>query len=210
MPTKNIHQILNQFENFFSYPRQKMRISNICDNTIYLRITYKNKHLVTEENMWPKDVRFYKTTQEFAQHYAIKLRLTLDGKLVLIPSDIYINPFLTPDYSLAKEFWQAKENMTVFQSACVTELPHKLNQKIQSQINQQLIQMANAITDTVRKNANPEHVQLQNRFLRKIQSHTNTLQRVCKYLESIENDEKTNDKTDTNPDPHHLSKKESL
>lgn len=129
MTEHNIHKILNEFETHFKHKRLKTKIDMVQDSLIYIRVLYAKNITIDESNTDPKwnepDTMDYikKYGKSTDRSCSVMMRIWIHREekpfeypkpwqLTLFKDSIYINPYIMPDYNMAKEFFAARKAMT--------------------------------------------------------------------------------------------------
>lgn len=122
--TKNIHQILNEFDAKFGRKRLSVTVSHVHYDHILLKILYKKNTIQKKETNWP-DRKFHEEDEITDQYAIAKLwfhnanekfhnankntpEKEPEYQLTLWKDNLYVNQFTMPNHNLAKAFYKAR------------------------------------------------------------------------------------------------------
>lgn len=113
---RNIHEIINRFDQIFGHEHIDIKVNNVSMDHIYLAVTYKKDHRVDPATAWGvcRDNSLGKITDLYAM---VTVQLDQpDGpgrpRLILWRDAIHVNSFTMPEITMAQQFQRTLESMS--------------------------------------------------------------------------------------------------
>lgn len=113
---RNIHEIINRFDQIFGYEHIDIKVNNVSMDHIYLAVTYKKNHRIDPATAWG----IYQNSHpdRITDLYAM-VTLQLDQpdgpgqpRLILWRDAIHMNSFTMPEITMAQQFERTQAGMS--------------------------------------------------------------------------------------------------